>query len=84
MFKTQDLTEITDILSEKLSKSHNSDNNFLSFVNDFHNQIDEIKEKTLEKTITKVYGTGSIASLSECPKCNTKLQDKGLKKKDFI
>ena len=38
----------------------------------------------LEKTIKKVYGTGDVASTSQCPECESKLQNKGLKKNNFL
>ena len=56
MFKTQNYDDIADKPAEVLAKSHTSDTDFYSFVDDFHNQIRKITENTLEKTIAKTYG----------------------------
>ena len=80
LFKKQQMSEdIIEKLSDLLVEKSSGCSSFSDFVNDFHENIDEIKEKTLSKTIKKKYGTGK----RELSSNDTHIKFTGLKKNDF-
>jgi len=81
MFKKQKLSQdIINELATLLAENGKNSSDFSGFINQFHDDFDELKTKTLAKAVEKKYGNG----MREKSANDKHIKFTGLKKNDFF